>query len=245
LRFPVSRRDRVLFEIPVVFDSSISVSPRSVRKARRRAATSASTFVVSEAAVIARFNIGFPEPATKVVVPSAFGAPSLQEVQMSTKPNQRPHGQVGTKEPRFAAFEARNFRRYFIGQIISSVGSWTQALAVTWLVLDLTDRSDQLGIVMALQFLPMLLLGAPAGILADKIDNRRLLIATSTASGLVALGFGTMVATGRTSMWMIRGSGWCAGGGGRAGVGGLVGGLAGGPRGSALLVLRVRRSGVT
>lgn len=50
---------------------------------------------------------------------------------MSTKPNQRPHGQVGTKEPRFAAFEVRNFRRYFIGQIISSVGSWTQALAVT------------------------------------------------------------------------------------------------------------------
>jgi MFS family permease len=122
---------------------------------------------------------------------------------MITKPNQRPHGQVGTKEPRFAAFEVRNFRRYFIGQVISSVGSWTQALAVTWLVLDLTDRSDQLGIVMGLQFLPMLLLGAPAGVLADKIDNRRLLIATSTASGLVALGFGTMVTTGPTSMWMI------------------------------------------
>ena len=122
---------------------------------------------------------------------------------MSTKPNPRPQGQVGTKQPRFAAFEVRNFRRYFIGQIISGVGSWTQALAVTWLVLDLTDRSDQLGIVMGLQFLPMLLLGAPAGVLADKIDNRRLLIATSTASGLVALGFGTMVATGRTSMWMI------------------------------------------
>ncbi len=122
---------------------------------------------------------------------------------MSAKTNQRSHGQVGTKEPRFAAFEVRNFRCYFIGQIISSVGSWTQALAVTWLVLDLTDRSDQLGIVMGLQFLPMLLLGAPAGVLADRIDNRRLLIATSTASAFVALGFGTMVATGRTSMWMI------------------------------------------
>ena len=56
---------------------------------------------------------------------------------------------------------------------------------------------------MALQFLPMLLLGAPAGVLADKIDNRRLLIATSTSSGLVALGFGAMVATGHTSMWAI------------------------------------------
>ena len=122
---------------------------------------------------------------------------------MSTRQNQQPDAQVGTRASRFAAFEVRNFRRYFIGQIISSIGSWTQALAVTWLVLDLTDRSDQLGIVMALQFLPMLLLGAPAGVLADKIDNRRLLIATSTASGFVALGFGTMVATGRTSIGMI------------------------------------------
>ncbi len=122
---------------------------------------------------------------------------------MSTERQQQPRGHEAVDTPRFAAFGARNFRRYFIGQIISSVGSWTQALAVTWLVLDLTDRSDQLGIVMALQFLPMLLLGAPAGVLADKIDNRRLLIATSTASGLVALGFGAMIASGHTSMWAI------------------------------------------
>lgn len=54
---------------------------------------------------------------------------------------------------------------------------------MTWIVLDLTDRSDQLGIVMALRFLPMLLLAAPAGVLADKIDNRRLLIATSRHQG--------------------------------------------------------------
>jgi MFS family permease len=122
---------------------------------------------------------------------------------MTNTRTQQPQGPAAIGATRFAAFGARNFRRYFIGQIISSVGSWSQALAVTWLVLDLTDRSDQLGIVMALQFLPMLLLGAPAGVLADKIDNRRLLIATSTSSGLVALGFGAMVATGHTSMWAI------------------------------------------
>ncbi len=122
---------------------------------------------------------------------------------MSIRRDTPPQGQDVTRASRFAAFEVRNFRLYFIGQVISSVGSWTQALAVTWIVLDLTDRSDQLGIVMALQFLPMLLLGAPAGVLADKIDNRRLLIATSALSGLVALGFGTMIATGQTSMWSI------------------------------------------
>ena len=122
---------------------------------------------------------------------------------MSSTRRQQPLGSARTGESRFAAFGVRNFRRYFIGQVISSVGSWTQALAVTWVVLDLTDRSDQLGVVMALQFLPMLLLGAPAGVLADKIDNRRLLIGTSTASGLVALGFGAMIATEQTSMWGI------------------------------------------
>ncbi len=104
---------------------------------------------------------------------------------------------------RFAAFSNRNFRLYFIGQTISSIGSWTQALAVTWLVLDITNRSDRLGLAMALQFLPMLLLGAPAGVLADKVDNRRLLVATSTMSGLIALMFGVVVATGHVTIWWI------------------------------------------
>lgn len=104
---------------------------------------------------------------------------------------------------RFAAFGNRNFRRYFVGQTISAVGSWTQTLAVTWLVLDLTDRSDQLGIAMALQFLPMLLLGAPAGVLADRVDNRRLLIATSAASGTLALAIGLVVASDHVTIWWI------------------------------------------
>jgi len=64
---------------------------------------------------------------------------------------------------RFAAFDNRNFRRYYVGQTVSSIGSWSNTLAVTWLVLELTNRSDQLGIAMALQFLPLLVLGAPAG----------------------------------------------------------------------------------
>ncbi len=104
---------------------------------------------------------------------------------------------------RFAAFGNRNFRLYFVGQTISSIGSWSQSLAVTWLVLELTNRSDQLGIAMALQFLPTLLLGAPAGVLVDRIDNRRLLVATSTVSGLLALSFGIVVATGHVTIWWI------------------------------------------
>ncbi|HRE03103.1 MAG TPA: MFS transporter, partial [Ilumatobacteraceae bacterium] len=108
-----------------------------------------------------------------------------------------------TAPGRFAAFGNRNFRLYFIGQTISSIGSWAQSLAVTWLVLDLTDRSDQLGIALALQFLPMLILGAPAGVLADRLNNRRLLLATSAASGVLALTFGIVVTTGHATIWWI------------------------------------------
>lgn len=104
---------------------------------------------------------------------------------------------------RFAAFANRNFRLYFIGQTISSVGSWAQAMAVTWLVLEITNRSDRLGLAMALQFLPILLLGAPAGVLADKFDNRRMLVATSALSGLLAAIFSIVVATDNITMWWI------------------------------------------
>ena len=106
---------------------------------------------------------------------------------------------------RFAAFEHPNFRRYFFGQLISSVGSWLQALAITWLVLDLTGRSDRLGVAVALQFLPLLLLGAPAGVLADRVDNRRLLLGTSAVSAALALAFGVVVSAGTPELWMIYG----------------------------------------
>lgn len=106
---------------------------------------------------------------------------------------------------RLAAFESRNFRLYFVGQVISSIGTWIQTLAVIWLVIDLTNRSDRLGIAMALQFLPMLVLGAPAGVLADRIDNRHLLLGTSIASGVLALSFGVVVASGQLTIWWIYG----------------------------------------
>ena len=104
---------------------------------------------------------------------------------------------------RFAAFQHPNFRRYFAGQVISSVGSWLQSLAVTWLVLDMTGRSDRLGIAVALQFLPMLVFGAPAGVLADRVDNRRLLLVTSALSAALALAFGLVVGAGTPSLWVI------------------------------------------
>ena len=125
----------------------------------------------------------------------------------------RPADPAGFVMERFAAFRHGNFRRYFAGQVISSVGTWLQALAVTWLVLDLTGRSDRLGIAVALQFLPLLLLGAPAGVLADRVDNRRLLMTTSAVSAVLALVFGLVVSAGTRNLWVIYGLTFLSGSG--------------------------------
>ena len=89
---------------------------------------------------------------------------------------------------RFVAFRHRNFRRYFVGQVISSVGSWLQALAITWLVLDLTGRSDQLGIAVALQFLPLLAAGC-AGRRAGR-QGRQPAVAAGDVVGVGSAGRG-------------------------------------------------------
>jgi len=107
------------------------------------------------------------------------------------------------RQNRFAAFESWNFRSYFVGQIVSTSGTWMQTFAQVWLVLQITDSSGHLGVTVALQYIPLLLFGANAGVLADRIDNRRLLIATSFAGGLLALGLGVLTQTGNASIWAI------------------------------------------
>jgi MFS family permease len=109
----------------------------------------------------------------------------------------------GRRRRRFEALEVWNFRAYFVGQLVSSVGTWMQTLGLAWLVLELTDRTDQLGVVVALQFLPLLLLGALGGVVVDRVDNRRLLIASSATSGVLALTLGLLVAADRASMLVI------------------------------------------
>jgi len=104
---------------------------------------------------------------------------------------------------RFAAFGARNFRLYFGGQVLSTVGTWSQTLAVTALVFELTGRSAQLGLTIALQFLPMLFLGAVAGVVADRFDNRRILMITSALQGSLAALYGVLAHTGHVSIITI------------------------------------------
>jgi MFS family permease len=104
----------------------------------------------------------------------------------------------------FASLRNRNYRLYFVGQTVSVSGTWMQQLAQAWLILELTNKSGTaLGIVTALQFTPMLLFGAWGGVLADRFDKRRLLYATQTSAGVLALALGVIVTTGTAAVWNV------------------------------------------
>jgi MFS family permease len=103
----------------------------------------------------------------------------------------------------FAALRTPNYRRYFAGQAVSLVGTWMQTVAQGWLVLELTGSGTALGLVAAAQFAPLLLLAPYGGLLADRMDKRRLLVATQSALGLIALTLGVLVVAGAVELWMV------------------------------------------
>jgi MFS family permease len=95
----------------------------------------------------------------------------------------------------FAALSVRNFRLFFIGQLISVSGTWMQSVAQGWLVLQLTGSSVDLGFAIALQYLPILLFGTYGGLVADRHEKRRILYCTQSAAGLLALTLGLLMTT--------------------------------------------------
>jgi len=103
----------------------------------------------------------------------------------------------------FSSLRVRNFRLFFIAQLISVSGTWMQSVAQAWLVLHLTGSGVDLGIVVGLQFLPMLLLGPFGGLIADRVNKRRLLFVTQTAGGLLALVLGILVVTDTVVLWQV------------------------------------------
>ena len=103
----------------------------------------------------------------------------------------------------FHSLRTRNFRLYLIGQVVSSAGSWMQFAAQSWLVLRLTDSGAAVGITIGLLFAPLLIAGAWAGVLIDRLDKRRLLIGTSCAAGLVALVLSIVTVTDVVEVWMV------------------------------------------
>ncbi|MEI2778898.1 MAG: MFS transporter [Tetrasphaera sp.] len=107
--------------------------------------------------------------------------------------------------PTFAALSVRNYRLWFVGALVSNIGTWMARVAQDWLVLtELTTHSaSALGTVTGLQFLPFLLLAPWAGALVDRLPKRALLLATQSALGLVSLVTGLLVVTGAAQLWQV------------------------------------------
>ncbi|HEY5198854.1 MAG TPA: MFS transporter, partial [Solirubrobacteraceae bacterium] len=105
----------------------------------------------------------------------------------------------------FAALAIPNYRRYVSGQAISLIGTWMQMTAQSWLVYTLTHSSTDLGLVVAAQTLPVLLLGPYGGVIADRVDKRRLMIVLQSMMGLQALALGLLTVTGSVALWEIVG----------------------------------------
>jgi MFS family permease len=98
---------------------------------------------------------------------------------------------------------ARNYRLYFSGQVISVPGTWLQTVAQAWLVLQLSSSGGALGVTVALQTVPVLVVGAWTGSVADAVDKRRLLLATQASQGLLAFALGVLTLTGVVRLWMV------------------------------------------
>ena len=103
----------------------------------------------------------------------------------------------------FAALRVRNYRLFFSGQAISLIGTWMQSVALSWLAFELSHSGTTMGLVLAAQFLPVLLLGAYGGLIADRLPKRRLLMGTQTGLAAMALLLGVLATTHSVRLWML------------------------------------------
>ena len=101
------------------------------------------------------------------------------------------------------ALNHRDFRRFFLAQLVAQSGTWMQTVAQSWLVLQLTDSPLKLGLIGTLQFAPMLLFSIATGALADRVPKRRLLVGTQAALACQALALALLVASGHVQYWHV------------------------------------------
>lgn len=103
----------------------------------------------------------------------------------------------------FTSLRQRNFRLFWFGQMVSSIGTYMQSIGQAWLVLALTHSALQLGVVGALQSLGVLLFSVFGGVFADRWPRRRILLFTQTAAMLQALLLWALIATGAIQLWHL------------------------------------------
>ena len=103
----------------------------------------------------------------------------------------------------FASLGNRNFRLFLAGLFVSGTGAWVQRIAQDWLVLTLTDSPAAVGLTTAFQFLPTLLFGLHAGVLADRFNKRRILQATQASMAVMAALLAVLTLTGAVQTWHV------------------------------------------
>ncbi|MGH6690477.1 MAG: MFS transporter [Gammaproteobacteria bacterium] len=103
----------------------------------------------------------------------------------------------------FSALNQRDFRVFWLGQLVSLIGTWMQRVGQAWLVLELTNSAFKLGLISSLQFTPVLLFAIPGGAIADRLSKRRLLMLTQTVLMLQALALTILVWTGHVRYWHV------------------------------------------
>ena len=108
-------------------------------------------------------------------------------------------------EQTFRALRVRNFRLYFLGQVVSVSGTWMQTVALGLLLLSsrLHGNGFDVGAATALQYLPMLLFGAWGGLVADRVNKRHLLFVTQGSAGVLALALALLTGFGNIRMWEV------------------------------------------
>jgi MFS family permease len=111
----------------------------------------------------------------------------------------------------FTSFSVRNYRLYYIGQIISTSGTFMQSIAQAWLVLSISHSGTALGIVSALQYIPVLFFGPLGGVVADRFSKRTVLYFTQSAAGVLAIILGVLVALNQVQLWMVYILAFCLG----------------------------------
>ena len=119
--------------------------------------------------------------------------------QLPTPPGQGPGGfRRGV-----AALQHRNYRYYFFGQAVSLIGTWMQSVSQPWLVLLLGGSPLQLGLVLALQFAPPMFLAPLGGVLADRVDKRKVLMVTAVVAAIQAVILFALTVTGVVQIWHV------------------------------------------
>ena len=97
----------------------------------------------------------------------------------------------------------RNYRLYFIGQVISLSGTWMQNIALAWLIVRLTHSPVAVGLLAFVRFSPFALFSLPAGVLADRLDNRRTMMLMQAVSMVISAVLAILVLTGRPALWEV------------------------------------------